>query len=419
MADRVLTSFRVFLVAWTGAVLAHFVYVQSKTDWGTRELAWDPANLWHPMYFGVLYATLFVVPFVIFQVPVARRYGGWSSSVGRALISLGIGTTLWGMGNLFWFVKNVQGTDAPYPSLADAGYLAVLPFAAYALWELAKVVGLSGNDWRWLPLALAVAFPVNAYIMLPQGFGAGTFDTPVATVISTTYVLSDVILLGVAILVAVGARRAAGGRFFAPVLAVTVSIMLLYVGDLFFNYRIANDTFYNADISDLLYGAFFISSSLAAYLFLVADIRASAAVSEDDWTFDLGQDAASSDGPELPPLHELATAIVRGQERVMGEQAALGIAGNVNGVEIDLALRVVSAVDTVAIDALVREFRSISGPLGEMACWTAARPVFTRHPDLQVASLARFRTDAAGSGGVGDGQRGARAGVGGSVGSAH
>lgn len=415
MTDRLLTAFRVFLVGWTGAMLAHFTYVQSKTDWGAKTLAWNPTNLWHPMYFGVINATFVVVPFLVFQIPVARRYGGWSSSVGRALISLGIGTTLWGFGNLYWFIKNVQGVSAPYPSLADAGYLAVLPFAAYSLWEFAKVVGLGGRDWKWLPLALAIAFPVNAYIMLPDsiiphGIGAGTFDTKLSGTISTTYIVSDVVLLGAAILVAVGARRAAGGRFFAPVLAVTVSILLLYVGDIIFNYRIANEIFYNAEISDLLYGAFIIASSLASYLFLVADIRASAAVDADDWTFELGSDAKVDGGPELPPLHELATAILRGQERVMGAQAAQGIAGNVAGIDIDQALHVVRAIDTVAIDALVREFRSIAGPLGEMACWTAARPVFARHPELDVASLARFRTDASEpSGGVGGGR--VRAGV--------
>lgn len=392
MNDRLLVWFRTFLVAWTGAVIAHFVYVQSKTDWGAKELAWDPTNLWHPMYFGVLNATFVIVPFLLFQVPVARRYGGFSSSVGRAILTLGIGTSLWGLGNLYWFVKNAQGVEAPYPSLADAGYLAVLPFAAYALWELSKVVGLTARDWRWLPLALAVAFPVNAYIMLPQGIGAGTFDTPLSTTISTTYIVSDVVLLGVAILVAVGARRAAGGRFFAPVLAVTMSILLLYVGDIFFNYRIANDIFYNAEISDLLYGAFIITSSLSVYLFLVADIRASVSVAEDDWTFDVETSARTDGATQLAPLHQLATAIVRGQERVMGEQAARGIAGNVVGIEIDVDSNTVSAIDTVAIDALVREFRSIAGPLGEMACWTAARPVFTRHPELEVASLARFRS---------------------------
>ena len=229
--------------------------------------------------------------------------------------------------------------------------------------------------------------------MLPQGVGAGTFDTPLSTLISTTYVLSDVVLLGISILVAIGARRAAGGRFFAPVLAVTVSILLLYVGDLVFNYRIANDLFYNAEISDLLYGAFIVTSSLSTYLFLVADIRASAAVADDDWTFDIGAGAAVDGGPQLTPLDELATAILRAQERVMGEQAARGIASSVVGVEIDPVTGTASAIDGVAIDAVVREFRSIAGPLGEMACWTAARPVFARHPELQVASLARFRSD--------------------------
>ena len=393
MEDRLLSSFRAFLVAWIGVVIAHFVYVQSKTDWGAKDLAWDPSNLWHPIYFGVVNATFVLIPFLFFQIPVALRYGGWSSAVGRAILALGIGTALWGLGNFYWFVQNARGFEAPYPSLADVGYLAVLPFAAWSLWELSKVVGLTRRDWRWLPLALLVAFPVNAYIMLPQGIGAGTFDTPLTTVISSTYVVSDVVLLGVSIIVALGASRAAGGRFFTPVLAVTASIALLYVGDLFFNYRIANDLFYNAEISDLLYGAFIIMSSYSAYLFLAADVRAKAAIAEADdlWEPEFAAREMTS-GPELPPLDALATAILRGQELVMGAQTARAIAAGVVGIDVDEAADSAAAVDSVAIDALVREYRSISGPLGEMACWTAARPVFARHPELVVPSFARFRS---------------------------
>jgi hypothetical protein len=411
-----LAGFRAYLIVWAGAILAHFTYVQSKTNWGATTPDWDPSNLWHPFYFGVVNATAVVIPFIVFQAPIARRFGGWSSSIGRALLAFGIGTVLWGFGNFFWFFKNVDGTDAPYPSWADAGYLAVLPFAAWALIELSRVVGITRRDWMLLPVALLFAFPLNAWIMLPPSnlearidndtlarmvgwlpdtIGAGTFDTPLTTAISTTYILSDVVLLGMAIIIAIGARRAAGGRFFAPVLAYAVSILLLYVGDLFFNYRIANDTFYNAEISDLLYGAFIVSSSVAAYLFLRADVRAGEAIAaaDDDWEpeQELG---AHSDGPALSPLDDLATAILRGQERVMGAQTAHGIAAGIGGIEVDAQARTASAVDVVAIDALVREFRSIAGPLGEMACWTAARGVFTRHPDLHVPSLERFRTDA-------------------------
>jgi hypothetical protein len=131
-------------------------------------------------------------------------------------------------------------------------------------------------------------------------------------------------------------------------------------------------------------------------MFLRADVRAAEviAASDDDW--ELAHElAARSDGPKLSPLDDLATAILRGQERVMGAQTANGIAAGIGGIEVDGETRTATAVDVVAIDALVHEFRSISGPLGEMACWTAARGVFTRHPDLHIPSLARFRTDAA------------------------
>lgn len=396
MSARLSSTLRVFLILWASVVLAHFVAVQGRTNGGTIELDWTWYDPWHPMWFGVVNATFALVPYLLFQVPIARRYGGWGSAVGRALLLYGAGVVLWGFGNFYWFVQNVRGVEAPYPSLADAGYLAMLPFAGAALWQLARVVGVRGRDWRWLPVALVVATPLNAWIMLPQGIGAGTFDTPMSSIISTTYILSDVLLLAVAIIIAFGARRAAGGRFLVPVLAIVASLLFLYVGDLFFNYRIANDLFYNADFSDLLYGVFVILGSVAAYLFLVADERATYAAhaAERAWmatgSTDAADDAAS--GVTLAPLDELATAIVRAQARVIGAQAAHGVADGVSGIE--RRDDVTEAVDIVAIDALVRDYRSISGPLGEMACWTAARPVLARHPHLEPASLARFRSDA-------------------------
>lgn len=399
MDDRLLSTFRTFLIAWAGYLLAHTVYLQAATHFGAVELPFHAWKLWHPMYFGVVNATFVLVPFLLFQVPTARRFGGWSSAVGRAIILFGLGTVLWGMGNLFWFTKNVQGTDAPYPSLADAGYLAVLPLAGAALYQLAKVVGLTSRDWRWLPLALLIATPINAWIMLPQFVGAGTFDTTLSTIISTTYIISDVVLLGVSIIVALGARRAAGGRFFAPVLAVTASMLWLYVGDIFFNYRIAKETFYNGDVSDFIYGIFILSSCLSAWLFLRADVRAKAAAQQahDDWHPEFAH-AEQHDGPVLEPLDQLATAILTGQERVLGAASAHAVASGVAGVERDSATASWHAVDAIAIDALVRDYRALSGPLGEMACWTAARPVLARHPELVIPSLARFRNPASPAG---------------------
>ncbi|MCB0879464.1 MAG: hypothetical protein KDC46_10870 [Thermoleophilia bacterium] len=402
MNSSQLTWFRTFLILWAGAIIAHFTYVQSVTDWGATTPDFNWRNPWDPIYFGVLNASFVAVPFFVFQVSIARRYGGWSSAIGRALLAYGIGTVLWGLGNFYWFLKNVGGDDAPYPSLADAGYLAVLPFAGWALWELSKVVGLTGRDWRWLPLTLAVAFPLNAWIMLPASwlpFGitgpeAGTFDTPLAAVISTTYILSDVVLLAAAIIVAVGARRAAGGRFFAPVLAYTVSILLLYIGDLFFNYRIAKDIFYNGEISDLLYGAFIVASSVAAYLFLAADVRAQQAADDAARAWSPEQALAESDETaQLPPLEALPSAILVAQERVLGPQTARGVLRSVPGISIDEESGTASATDEVAVDALVRQFRAISGPLGEMACWTASRSIVERHPELRIASFDRFRSD--------------------------
>jgi hypothetical protein len=221
---------------------------------------------------------------------VARGFGGFGTAVGRAVWLISLGGVVWGIGNFVWFVYNVRGTEAPYPSIADVGYLGMLPLAAVGLFSLTRVVGVS-RAWILRSTAIAIAaLMVTGHFTLPQiellGFSYGKswlFDpsyTFLPRFISALYVACDVVLITFAAVLALNARKAAGGLFFQPVLAVVGAMIAQYAGDLLFFHRVAYETYYNADISDGLYAVSMVLIAVSAWRFGVALTRMTARVDE-------------------------------------------------------------------------------------------------------------------------------------------
>ena len=74
----------------------------------------------------------------------ARHWGGFASSVGRAIISLSIGIFAWGIGNLIFAYYNlILNVPIPYPSVAAAGFILIYPFSAIGMIYLFKATGVS------------------------------------------------------------------------------------------------------------------------------------------------------------------------------------------------------------------------------------------------------------------------------------
>lgn len=282
MAAR-LRSFRWFLLLWGGALLSSFLYVNAFDGKDLADETFHVWQLWHPYYFAPLYSTFILVPAVLFVREVARGYGGFASVLGRAVSLLTIGSVLWGFGSAVWFYYNTcsvwpvggcgEAVEVPYPSLADAGYLAILPFAAVALYYLMRALGMMLSDMVKSVWVFVVMFVPSVYLTweLPGGWGRSyLYDGEgwtLGNVISGIYVTSDVVLVSLSVILLINARRAAGGVFFAPILAVALSFLALYAADMFFFARVANETYYNADVSDGLYAVALFMVVFATYLF--------------------------------------------------------------------------------------------------------------------------------------------------------
>jgi diguanylate cyclase (GGDEF)-like protein len=117
-----------------------------------------------------------------------RERGAWIA-IGAAILS-------WGASEVYWTVAILDNPSAPYPSLADAGYLAFYPLAAVGLGLLIRARAHE-LDWRlWMDgliAALGTAALGAAFVFDFVADKATGSASEVATTLA--YPLGDVIML--------------------------------------------------------------------------------------------------------------------------------------------------------------------------------------------------------------------------------
>lgn len=144
--------------------------------------------------YGTSSAALYVVATAVAAIEiilaVLRRYKPYYSA---AWVLIGVALSLAALGHAIWYWLDLQGLE-PFPSIADAFYLAVYPLFVAALWLLGRqsghgdasisdalIVGVSAGVAGW-------AFLIAPYIQDPD-------LTLLQLLISTAYPVADLILL--------------------------------------------------------------------------------------------------------------------------------------------------------------------------------------------------------------------------------
>ncbi len=115
----------------------------------------------------------------------------------HAWLALGIGLLLWALGQTYYSVVLYYAEPAPFPSPADAGFLAFYPatFVALVLLLRARVAHLDPLAWvDSLIGALAVAAVAAALIFPPVLEALG--GSPLGVAVSLAYPCMDLVLLG-------------------------------------------------------------------------------------------------------------------------------------------------------------------------------------------------------------------------------
>ena len=161
---------------------------------------------------------------------------------------MAFGQALFVAGDLVWNWYESQGED-PFPSVADALYLAGYPFLALGLLLLIRRRLSDGDRGGLLDAAIlttAVAILSWTFLMQPQLIGAD-FD-PLSLAITLAYPISDLLLIGVAMgLLTTPGARTPSFRLLA------LSLVLLLVADQVYALQTLDGTYVSGGWIDSVY----------------------------------------------------------------------------------------------------------------------------------------------------------------------
>ena len=205
-----------------------------------------------------------VVQFLAAFAGAAGCLWGASQTSGRSRISwylFAAATLSWGAGQVVWsyYEIGVQ-RSAPFPSLADVGYLLFPVFALAALLVRPSAAFDGKGRVRVLLDGLMVAgalFNLSWATTLGQVYHQGA-DSVSGLVVGMAYPVEDLIVLSVAVMVLVHARARAG------LLLVSAAIVGMAVADSAFVYLTATGSYETGNPVDIVWVGAFLLVGLAA-----------------------------------------------------------------------------------------------------------------------------------------------------------
>jgi diguanylate cyclase (GGDEF)-like protein len=176
---------------------------------------------------------------------------------------IGAGALAWAAGDIFWLMAFSGSADVPYPSIADALYLAFYPlvYVGVVLLVRARVRRFHASQWLdGLAAALVVA-AIGVAILMPSIL-AGSEDSPVAAVATNlAYPLGDLVILGL-----VTALAALMGWRPGPAVGLLAAGCVTFaLADSVYLFKIAAGTYTEGGLLDLFWPLGLIFMGLAAW----------------------------------------------------------------------------------------------------------------------------------------------------------
>jgi two-component system cell cycle response regulator len=165
-----------------------------------------------------------------------------------AWMLLGCAVGAWAIGNTIWTFTVADDPNAPYPSLADAGFLAVYPLAYVGLFRLANNRTGKGRASLWLDGvigALAVAAVGTAVMFEP--ILAATGGSRAAVITNLAYPLADLTLIALVVWT-LGMSGWRPGRAWGFIVA---GLLVFSVSDCLYLYEVATGTYVYGSGTDL------------------------------------------------------------------------------------------------------------------------------------------------------------------------
>ncbi len=188
---------------------------------------------------------------------ISKKWGGFSSVLGRSLIFLSLGLLAQEFGQLVFSYYNVfLHVEVPYPSVADIGFFGTIPFYIYGIWLMARASGARfslkslGNQIQafLIPAVILTA----SYLFFLKDY---TFDYshPLQIFLDFGYPLGEAFYVSLAILTYTLSRNLLGGIMKSKVLFIVAAFAAQYTAEFNFLYQNSKGTWINGGYGDYLY----------------------------------------------------------------------------------------------------------------------------------------------------------------------
>lgn len=207
-------------------------------------------------WFGSLY---FIVALVggLFGIVNAKKWGGWKSLLGKALIlfSLGLLAQVFGQIAYSYYIY-VLHMEVPYPSIGDIGYFGSIPLYISGTVLLAKAagvhIGIKSAQNKIQAIVIPFILLLICYFLFLQDY---KFDwsSPLVIFLDFGYPMGQAIYISLAILVYLLSRNILGGMMKKGILYIIVALFAQYSADYLFLYQVSRNIWNVEGINELIY----------------------------------------------------------------------------------------------------------------------------------------------------------------------
>jgi diguanylate cyclase (GGDEF)-like protein len=239
---------RILLAISAGGTLAYAAFIAA----GQPAALTDAASIW------VYHGTLLCASLACFAgaASVREQRGAWAA--------FGLGLLFWTGGDLYWTLAYTDVSRTPYPSLADAGYLAALPcfYVGIALLIKRRVGHFTAASWLDGAIGGLAAASLGTALLAPALVGLTQGNAP-AVLTNLAYPLGDILLISFIL----GALVVSGFRGAGTFLLIFAGLTTWTVADGAYLYQEATSTYSGGWLDEIwLIGPLLIAAAAALTL---------------------------------------------------------------------------------------------------------------------------------------------------------
>lgn len=185
------------------------------------------------------------------------KWGGWESIIGKGLIFLSFGLFGQWFGLQIWTYYNILAkVEVPYPSLADIGYFALIPFYTLAALMFAIAAGakfsLRTSGGKLYALLIPLIALAIVYWLFLKDIGFNGSD-PIKTFLDFGYPLGEILPVSIALFTLTLSKSLLGGTMKSRILFLVGAFFFQFLTEYLFLYAAGVGTYVNGGWNDLLY----------------------------------------------------------------------------------------------------------------------------------------------------------------------